>query len=350
MSLSDLPLREYRPASRLRAPRTEIERPSLPAIDAHNHLGVWLDPTWTVRDVDALLRLMDTCNVEAIVNLDGRWGDELERNLDRYDRAHPSRFATFCQLDWSALERDGGVEELVGSLRASGAAGARGVKVWKDLGLHARDADGSLVPPDDDRLAPVWGAAGELGLPVTIHIGDPIAFFDPIDETNERLEELLANPDWSFADRARFPAFEELLASFEVLVACHPGTTFIGAHVAGAAEDLAWVERMLETHPNLHVDVAARIAELGRQPRAAAALIERHPDRFLFGTDVFPPDAGEYAVHARFLETLDEAFPYSTDEVPGQGRWTISGLGLTEETLRAVYAGNARRLIPGLSA
>src|SRR5687768_15005211 len=105
VDLPDLPLREYRPTSRLRAPRTDIERPSVPAIDAHNHLGEWLTGSWIAPDVDALLELMDACRVEAIVNLDGRWGEELERNLDRYDRAHRGRFATFCQLDWSMLPR-----------------------------------------------------------------------------------------------------------------------------------------------------------------------------------------------------------------------------------------------------
>jgi predicted TIM-barrel fold metal-dependent hydrolase len=321
----------------------------VPAVDAHNHLGTWLTPEWVVPSVAALLDVLDACNVRAIVNLDGRWGEELERNLDRYDRAHPGRFATFCQLDWSPLAGGGSVDALLGSLRASHAAGARGLKVWKDLGLHVRDARGDLVMPDDARLAPVWDLAGELGMPVTIHTGDPAAFFDPVDARNERLEELAGQPDWSFADRSRFPSFERLRDAFEALVARHPATAFVGAHVAGSAEDLAGVGRMLDAHPNLSVDLAARIAELGRQPRAARALIEGHPDRVLFGTDVFPPSAGEYAIHFRFLESEDEHFAYSTDEPPVQGRWAISGLGLGEETLHAVYAGNALRLLPALA-
>jgi hypothetical protein len=140
------------------------------------------------------------------------------------------------------------------------------------------------------------------------------------------------------------------MVSFEALVARHPQTTFIGAHVACAAEDLAWVGRMLDTYPNLHADIAARIAELGRQPRAARGLIERHPDRIVFGTDLFPPDREIYAVHFRFLETADEHFAYDTEEgPPSQGRWAISGLDLTSEILTAVYSGTAHRLIPGLA-
>jgi predicted TIM-barrel fold metal-dependent hydrolase len=292
---------------------------------------------------------MDACNVGAIVNLDGMWGEELRANLERYDRAHPGRFATFCQLDWSETSEPGFGERLAASLARSAADGARGVKVWKALGLHVRDDVGELLLPDDPRLGPVWAAAADAGIPVTIHTADPVAFFEPFDESNERVEELLENPDWWFGDRRRFPTFDRLLQAFEGLVAANPRTTFIGAHVACFAEDLAWVSRMLDTYPNLNADIAARIAELGRQPRGTRSLILAHPDRILFGTDLFPPDTETYAIHFRFLETADEHFAYSLDEPPPQGRWAISGLDLPDEVLRQVYRDNARRLIPGLA-
>jgi predicted TIM-barrel fold metal-dependent hydrolase len=248
-------------------------------VDAHNHLGRWLtEGDWAAPDVGELLATMDACNVNAIVNLDGMWGDELEANLERYDRAHSGRFVTFAHLDWRETAEPGFGERMAASLRDSVARGARGLKVWKHLGLRFRDDRDRLIAPDDERLDPVWAAAADLEVPVTIHLADPIAFFDPVDERNERLEELFANPDWWFGGPG-LPSFDELMVSFEALVARHPRTTFIGAHVACAAEDLAWVGRMLDTYPNLNADIAARIAELGRQPRAARALIERHPDR-----------------------------------------------------------------------
>ena len=346
--LRELRLRDFHPVPALRLPEHLVPRARFPVVDAHNHLGRWLTPGWAAHDVGALLETMDAANVAAIVNLDGRW-DELAPNLERYDRAHPGRFATFAQVDWREVERgDGFGERLALQLDEAVAAGARGLKVWKDLGLHVRDERGRLLAPDDDRLRPRWEAVAMAAIPVLIHTGDPRAFFDPLDGRNERVEELLEHPDWWFGDRARFPAFDDLLGSFERLVAANPGTTFIGAHVAGAAEDLAWVGRMLDRYPNLHADLAARIAELGRQPRAARDLLLRHPDRILFGTDEFPPMQEAYAIHFRFLETADEAFAYSIDEVPPQGRWTISGLDLPDDVLRAVYGGNARRLIRGL--
>jgi predicted TIM-barrel fold metal-dependent hydrolase len=352
--LRDLRLRDWRPVPRLVAPVHRVERARFPAVDAHNHLGRWLSEWvgrpggWTVPDVAELLELMEAWNLVAIVNLDGRWGNELEANLDRYDRAHPGRFATCAHVDWAEAVASGDLgRAAAGSLRASVHAGAKGLKVWKDLGLHVRDERGELILPDDPRLAPLWEAAAELGVPVFIHTADPVAFFDPVDERNERLEQLLEHPEWSFADPA-FPRFERLMEALEGLVAAQPATTFVGVHFGGYAEDPAFVGRMLDAYPNYHVDVAARVAELGRQPRAVREVIVRHPDRVLFGIDEFPPAAENYAIYLRFLETADEHFPHSTEEVPLMGRWAISGLDLPEDVLRMVEGENARRIVPGL--
>jgi predicted TIM-barrel fold metal-dependent hydrolase len=345
--MHDLPLRDFHPIPMVRRARTDLSpRPPAPMIDAHNHLGRWLTGEWTVPDVGELLAMMDELGIEAFVNLDGMWGEELEANLERFDRAHPGRFATFARWDQRWFEL-GAWEELAAQLRNAFARGAKGLKVWKDLGLHLRDAQGALVMPDDERLDPAWDAVAEAGVPVTIHVADPVAFFQPLDGRNERLEELLVNPDWWFGDRDRFPPFERIIEALEALVARRSEVTWIGAHVLCNAEDTAWVAGMLETYPNVNADVGARLAELGRVPRAARGLLVSHPDRVLLGTDSYPPTPAEFEVHRRFFETGDEAFPYDADpeEPPSQGRWTISGLDLPQDALEQLYAANARRLI-----
>ncbi|MEV4094385.1 amidohydrolase family protein [Streptosporangium saharense] len=349
MSTPDLPLSRYRPISQLRVPVTHVERARTPVVDAHVHLGRWLsdDGDWMVRDVPALLDTMDALNVRGMVNLDGRWGRELAENIARYDAAHPGRFATFCHVDWSQATEPGFGERLAAQLRASVAEGAAGLKVWKDLGLHVRDHRGELLTLDDVRLGPLWAAAGELGVPIALHTADPVAFFEPVDERNERLEQLTARPDWAFSGPG-FPPFERLMEAMEAMVAAHPATTVIGVHAGCWPENLGWVGRMLDEHPNFHIDIAARVAELGRAPRAARALVTSHPDRVLFGTDEIPPDPEVYRLHFRFMETADEAFAHSLEDPPPMGRWTISGLDLPDDVLTRVYAGNALRLVPRL--
>lgn len=346
-------LDRFAPVRTLRLPEHPVQRAPMAAIDAHNHLGRWLTRGggWMAPDVSRLLDDMDGCGLAAIVNLDGRWGDELQDNLARYDLAHPDRFATFCQLDWRMLAEPGSAgsatESLVRSLRESADRGARGVKVWKDLGRSVRDAHGELVLPDDRRLDDLWAVAGALGLPILIHVADPVAFFQPIDGRNERVEELTRSPASSWA-RPGIPDHGRLIDALESAVERTPGTTWIAAHVASCAEDLARVSGMLARYPNLYVDIAARAGDLGRQPRAAARFITEHHTRVLFGTDVFPFRPDEIRIYFRLLGTDDECFPYSTAAVPPAGRWEISGLDLAEHVLADVYTGNARRLLPSL--
>jgi len=350
-----LALEDFRPRQMLRRPDHRVPWPRVPVIDAHNHLGVPFGGDWSGQTAAQLARVMDAAGVERLVDLDGGWGDGLRIELDRWQNALPGRVAVFAGLDYARWPGDPGFGETEAArLRDGVAAGARGLKVWKHLGLRARDPSGRLVAPDDERLDPLWAAAGELGVPVTIHVADPIAFFEPLDARNERWEELRGHPEWHAwptrppgrPDLPGVPPFDELIDGLEALVIRHPGTVFIGAHVGCAAEDLARVSRILERAPNFHVDIAARIGELGRQPYAAKAFIERWADRVLFGTDM-APDPAWWTVYYRFLESLDESFPYDADpdEPPSQGRWRISGLGLAEDVLRRVYHGNAERLI-----
>ncbi len=350
---ADLALADFRPRSMLRTTRQRIDRPRFPVIDAHNHLGSAFGGDWPTRTPAELGATLDGAGIEMIVDLDGGQGDDLSREIEKWRGPDRDRVVVFAGLDYESWSRDPVFGETEAQrLRDSAGRGARGLKVWKHLGLRATDPQGRLVAVDDDRLDPLWTTAADLGLPVVIHVADPIAFFEPLDATNERWEELRAHPDWHFwptrspgrPDAPGFPAFDELLTAFGRIVARHPRTTFVGAHVGCAAEDLGFVAGLLDANPNLHVDIAARLGELGRQPRTARAFFLRYPDRILFGVDM-APDAAIYRLHYRFLETFDESFDYGVEPTPSQGRWQVHGLGLPDEVLRKVYAENAARIL-----
>ena len=342
-----MPLRYYAPRPSIRRPLTDVAFPAIPAIDVHNHLGRWLteDGGWMAPDVGELIATMDEVGLAAMVNLDGRWGRELDENIARYDAAYPGRFATFAHLNWVRLLEDHPDRVLVDDMRRARDQGARGVKIWKDLGLAITDATGDRVLPDDERIADAFAAAGELDLPILIHVGDPVAFFAPLDRHNERLEELTRRPDWWFGGHGN-PTFDRLMQALATVVRRAPGTKFIGAHVGCAAEDLDWVGALMDECQNFHADLAGRLAEIGRQPRRFRNLAVRHPDRVIFGTDAFPFNPDVVRTYWRFLHTDDECFPYWPGEkVPPQGRWEISGADLPAELLPAILADNARRLV-----
>lgn len=342
----ELRLQDYRPCPRLVTTETRVNAPRYPVIDTHNHLGLEFGGGWDQRPLPELLDALDQAGVTMLVDLDGGWGEDLlQMHLDRFKHAAPERFQVFGGVDWSRWEqeRDRFGEQAAKRLEAQVRRGAQGLKIWKQLGLQIKDHNGKLVAIDDERLVPLWETAAELRIPVLIHIADPVAFFDPVDETNERYEELLRHPDWSFHG-PQYPPFATLITQFERLIARHPRTTFVGAHVGCYAENLDWVSRMLDDYPNLYIDISARIAELGRQPYRARRFFLRHPNRILFGTDV-PPHPDWYRLFYRFLETEDEYFNYDLNEIPSQGRWRIYGLHLPDEVLEQVYYRNALRIL-----
>jgi len=283
---------------------------------------------------------MDEVNVQRIVILTGGWGDALQRVLDATVKPYPGRFIVFTQIDWSKVNDPDFSREMVEQLDDGVRRGARGLKILKDLGLEVRDARKKLLRIDDPRLDPVWDACGRLGIPVAIHTSDPDAFFTPVDRHNERYEELMENPSWSFYGHD-FPAKQELLDERNRVIERHPGTTFLALHVANWPENLDAVSAWLDRYPNMLVEFGARQAELGRQPRRAAKFFQDYQDRILFGTDSEPvPEM--YRNYFRWLETDDEYFDYWGS--PGQGRWQIYGLGLPDTILEKVYHRNAERL------
>ena len=338
-------LESFHPQSKLITRTTLVEKPRFPACDAHNHLGEQFGGGWDRKPLPALLDLLDQAGIVRYVDLDGGWGEHLlNAHLDHFKQPAPERFMIFGGVDWSQWQEkgDGFPDWAAGRLRVQKERGAEGLKIWKGLGLYVRDQHDQLVDVDEARLVPIWETAGELHLPVLIHVADPLAFFDPVDETNERWEELGNHPEWAFTSPP-FPPFLHIVNGLANLVARHPQTTFIGAHVGCYAEDLAWVGALLERCPNFFVDISARIGELGRQPYTARRFFLKYADRILFGSDM-GPDLEAYRIIYRFLETDDEYFNYNPGPIPMQGRWHVHGLYLPEDVLEKVYFRNAGRL------
>jgi predicted TIM-barrel fold metal-dependent hydrolase len=331
-------LRDFKPVSMLHVPEHKIDRARFYVIDVHNHVN---DAQGIDEHMDPkrVLQIMDATNVKTVVILTGTWGDKLQKVIDEMVKPYPGRFMVFTQIDWSKIDDPNFGQEMVQQLDDAVRRGARGLKLLKDLGLGVKDKTGKLIPVDDPRLDAVWEECGRLGIPVFIHTGDPEAFFHPIDATNERYEELIEHPDWSFYG-PQFPSLQDVLEARNRVFAKHPRTTFVSLHM-GWPENLPWIAKMLDDHPNVMVEFGAREAELGRQPRQTRELFLKYQDRVMFGTDN-GMDEGLYRNQYRWLETSDEYFdPWG---YPGQGRWKTYGVGLPDPVLEKIYHKNAERL------
>jgi uncharacterized protein len=333
-------LKDWDPKPMLHVPAHEVRSAKFYVIDVHNHIddaaGIYSEE---VPPAD-VVKGMDRANVMKIVILTGMWGEKLQGVLDKMVKPYPDRFVVFTQMDWSKIDDPNFSAEMVAQLDDAVKRGARGLKVLKDWGLGVKDKSGKFVPVDDPRMDPVWDECGRLGIPVAIHTTDPEAFFTPTDTKNERYEELMREPSWSFYGPG-FPGKQELLAERNRVFSKHPGTTFVALHVANWPENLDAVSEWLRQHPNMYVELGARQAELGRQPRRAARFFAEFQNRILFGTDTEPASA-MYANYFRWLETDDEYFPYWG--YPGQGRWMIYGMGLSDSILERIYHKNAEKI------
>ena len=339
-------LKDFKPQSKLVTKTTLVNKPRFPVVDAHNHLAEPFGGGWDYKPISQLLDRLDEAGITHYVDLDGGWGEEiLGRHLDHFKNAAPDRFQIFGGVDWSKWRKMGDAfpEWAAKRLRAQEERGAQGLKIWKPLGLHVVDHNGTLVDVDDERLIPIWETAGELSLPVLIHVADPVAFFDPIDEYNERWEEIGAHPDWAFTSPP-FPSFMHIMNGLKNVVKRHSKTLFIGAHVGCYGENLGWVGEMLDACPNYYIDISARVGELGRQPYTARKFFIQYQERILFGSDM-GPDREAYRLYYRFLETDDEYFNYNTSEIPEQGRWHVCGMYLPENVLQKIYSANAKKVL-----
>jgi uncharacterized protein len=333
---------DYDPRSTLKVPEHRLTRAKYPFISVHEHPRIDMP----AEQVDALVRRMDALNMRITVNLSGRQGDVLANGVRLYNTRHPGRFVVFANVDFRGIDAPGWGERAAAQLeRDVKQGGAKGLKIFKNLGMDLKDAKGERVHVDDPRIDPLWRKAGELGIPVLIHTGEPPAFFQPVDRTNERLLELT-----QFPDRARppdrYPTFEQLMTEQHNLFRKHPRTKFIDAHLGWLGADLGRLGALLDSLPNVYTELGAVLYEIGRQPRFARQFFLKYQDRILMGKDI-TEDPSEYHVYFRVLETGDEYFDYYRKR---HAFWKMYGLELPDEVLKKVYYKNALRIIPRIDA
>src|SRR3984893_2769486 len=330
-------IEEYNPKSTLVVKEHKIERAKFPFIDIHSHH--W-NPT--PEHVDQLVKEMDTINLRVLVNLSGGTGEELRKTVATMKGRYPDRFVVFANPSYDDINTPGYGQRAAERLAADVRNGAQGLKIFKNFGMDLKYANGERVHPDDPIFDALFEKCAELKLPVLIHIAEPSAFFDSWDKNNERWQELK-----EFPQRARppskYPPFETLMAERNHLFAKHPKVNFIAAHLAFHGNDLERLGKLFDTLPNMYVDIAAVLAELGRQPYSSHDFLVKYQGRVLMGKDIY--DVNEYKWYFRALETRDEYFEYYRKR---HAFWRIYGFQLPDEVLKKIYYENALKLVPGL--
>jgi predicted TIM-barrel fold metal-dependent hydrolase len=333
-------IQEYEPRSTLVVPQHPTPKAKYPFVDIHSHHP----RVYSDQQVEKLVKEMDSINLRVIVNLSGGTGDGLVQKVKNLPGKYPDRFVVFANLNFSDINEPGYGKRAAARLEQDVKNGAKGLKIFKNLGMDLKYADGRRVPTDSPDLDEVWEACGRLGIPVLIHTAEPASFFDPIDKHNERWLELVTHPGRA-RPPDRYPPFETLMAEQEHVFAKHPKTKFIAAHLAWRGSDLAKLGAMLDRLPNMYTEIAAVLYDLGRQPWTAREFMIKYQDRVLMGKDTY--DVTEYPCYFRVLETRDEYFDYYRKY---HAFWQMYGLNLPDEVLKKVYYKNALKLLPSILA
>jgi predicted TIM-barrel fold metal-dependent hydrolase len=330
---------EYEPRSTLVVPQHPVTHAKYPFIDVHTHFNTLMSRA----QLDQLVNDLNKINLHTAVDLSGGTGSRLSAGVKNMKGAYPTRFVLFANLSYEGIDDPDYGQKAAARLEEDVKNGAQGLKIFKQHGMELKDGKGQRVPTNDPRFDPIWDKCAALKIPVLIHTGEPEQFFEPQDKYNERWLELK-----QFPGRARppdrYPSWETIMGEQHALFAKHPKTTFIAAHLGWLGGNLARLGELLDKYPNMYVDIAAVLAELGRQPRFAREWFTRYQDRVLFGKDI-TEDFSEYHVYFRVLESKDEYFDYYRKR---HAFWKMYGLDLPDEVLKKLYYRNALRIIPGI--
>ena len=334
-----LTVEEYTPRSTLVVDEHPVPRAKFPAIDIHSHHWRVSDDQWaqTVGEMDDL-------NLQVLVNLSGGSGRGLKQKIETIRAsAAAQRMVHFANLDFGRGVYPGFGQQAADRLERDVAAGAVGLKFFKNFGIDVRNEKDERAPVDDPELDPVFETCARLDIPVLIHVGEPSEFYRPVDAFNERWLELTLLPDRRMPS-SRVPAFEEMMAERDRLFARHPNTRFILAHFGWHANDLGRLGELLDRLPNVYPETAAILYELGRQPKTAQKFFIDYQDRVLFGKDSYRPE--EFPYYWRTFETGDEYFDYYRRY---HAFWKLYGMDLPDEVLEKVYYKNALKVVPGIA-
>jgi hypothetical protein len=219
------------------------------------------------------------------------------------------------------------------------AAGVEIVKLW----AAPRGRDRGLVLDAPWRIEGVKRARAAGVRVVMFHVGDPDVWWTH-----------------TYRDVAKFGSKADQYAPLCRMLEIFPDLTWIGAHMGGDPEHPDHLEDLLIRYPHLKFDTSAtkwQVREVSVRAEAIRSLICRHPERFLFGSDLVTRHAlaSEHYVSRYWCQrTLWESSWIGRSPIAdadfqataGENSTPIlRGIGLPTDVLAKVYSGNARSLL-----
>lgn len=334
-SPEELLLKDYRPNSIYKIPRTVVEKAKYPVIDMHAHVYAK-----TPEEIARWIRVMDEVGIDKVIVMTQTTGKAFDEIYAKYAK-YPDRFEVWCGLDYTGYDKPGFGPAAVKELERCHNLGACGVGELGDKGqglFYSKPTKAIGMHLDDPRMDPLLQKCAELKMPVNIHVADPYWMYEPMDAKNDGLMNAYK---WRLDNKPDIVGHSGMIDILERSVKRHPRTTFIACHFANCSHDLNRLGRLFDKYPNLYADISARYAETAPIPRFTARFYDKYQDRLVYGTDM-GFSTGMYRLTFRILESADEHF-YAWDQF--SYHWPLYGLALSDGVLKKVYRDNAIKIL-----
>lgn len=333
-------------------PYTMADFERVPKIDAHVHLHN-PDPAFVQAARRLNFKLL-TINVDYP---DFPPLDDQQRVALSLRKSVPGTIAWAVSFSSDTSDQPGWLDATRARVDAGLAQGAVGVKVWKNIGMSLRNAQGDLVMIDDARFSPLFDDFAQRGIAMLGHQGEPHNCWLPLAQmtVNNDREYFKAHPQYHMALHPEMPSWEAQMAARDRMLAAHPGMRFIGMHMASLERNVDELADFLDRFPQANVDLAARIGQLQAQSQKDRDKVRRflvkYQDRLMYGTDLAqaPDQSGAallkemvpfWRMHWRYFNTSDR-FKVADLDAP------VQGLALPREVVDKLYFRNAERIYAG---
>jgi predicted TIM-barrel fold metal-dependent hydrolase len=322
-------------------------------IDAHIHFP---------GDHPDCLRLLDRLEVKVLnicfVHEDNQaaWRSQVEI-YQRLAAQSPHRFAWCTSFDLPRFDDPDYIDKVIAGLEQDIKAGAIACKIWKNIGMAVKKPSGEFLMIDDPLFEPIYTYLTRQNITLLLHIGEPLACWQPLVDNHPHYAYYLNNPQWHMYNKPEYPSHQALIEARDRMVAKHPRLRVVGAHLGSLEYDVAEVAKRLDRYPNFAVDTSARLMDLASQdPQAVRQFFRDYAGRILFGTDIVRPNLFSQMTEAERQNELaamearyqaDFAY-FETDRLLTMRDREVQGLGLPENILEKFYVSNAQEWYPGL--
>ena len=254
-----------------------------PKADVHFHYGT---------TNDALLNYAHSIRMHLVsVNVDG--GEDVDEQLDivlKLKKQHPDKMnflSTFSSLYFETADF---ADRTIARIDRCMNLGAKGIKIWKNIGMELQDRNGKYIMADHPAFAPIFAYLEKQGIPLMAHLGEPKDCWLPLEEMVMGKGYYRQNPQYHMYLHPQMPSHEAHIAAIDHLLVKYPKLKMTGAHIGSLEWNLDEVAKRFDAHPNFTVDLAARMPNLYYHAVESRSKLQsfmiQYQSRIMYGSDM----------------------------------------------------------------